>query len=318
MTATSNFGDSGMFGDGNLFEVPDSQSQSDTKQEPTQDGEDSDDDEPAVTEEEIKQLTAALQSSAIDDASDRSAWMSSPSYAPLYLSTSSEYIIPDPKKPPPKQSISANEPSGVGGGWGVEGYENAKGDEVFEKFAKRVANEGQQCVRYELSGAPLPFQSTDGVYKKLFPSRLPTMTTTGGRVGSVVTKGAFAVATSEEPTGKHVYDPSSIPSCPYCKGPRVFECQLMPNMISVLKRPSDGKQKKQSEVERRNELARVLLKQDTGGNKESGETTASQQLGMEWGTCFVFSCLNDCALEDGSKEVKSCWREEIVMVQWET
>ncbi|KAF9245320.1 programmed cell death protein 2 [Melanogaster broomeanus] len=39
--------------------------------------------------------------------------------------------------------------------------------------------------------------------------------------------------------------------------------------------------------------------------------------GMEWGTCMVFSCENDCCLGDGGKDAKESWREEHVLVQWD-
>jgi pre-rRNA-processing protein TSR4 len=60
----------------------------------------------------------------------------------------------------------------------------------------------------------------------------------------------------------------------------------MPNLINSLKRPD-------------------------------GSTSDSQ---MEWGTCLVFTCEKDCCQESasaGSGELKECWREEIVLVQWE-
>lgn len=86
----------------------------------------------------------------------------------------------------------------------------------------------------------------------------------------------------------------------------------MPNLITVLRRAEDdAKRGKQSDVERRNELARVLLKQNPGGAGGDGVKT-----GMEWGTCMVFSCLGDCRLGE-KEEVGDCWREEFVLVQWE-
>ncbi|KAG8983151.1 hypothetical protein FRB90_006270, partial [Tulasnella sp. 427] len=132
----------------------------------------------------------------------------------------------------------------------------------------------------------------DAVYKKLFA---PTPST------------AYNVTRpSQHATTGRSYNPHWIPPCPACGGPRTFECQLMPNLITVLKRMGAAGKKtgKQSEVERRNELARVLLKQNPG----DGNDGAAVKTGMEWGT------LGD---GEGKKEVDDCWREEFVLVQWE-
>ncbi|KAG8920178.1 hypothetical protein FRC00_010386, partial [Tulasnella sp. 408] len=222
----------------------------------------------------------------------------------------SEYLVPEAK---PKQllknvkvsdgldDLDAAGGGGGGGKWKTETYErDSATDEIFSRFSKRVVNEGKQCLRYELSGVPLPYHN-DSVYKKLFA---PTPST------------AYNVTRpSQHATTGRTYDPSWIPKCPACGGPRTFEAQLMPNLITVLKRPEDdAKRGKQSDVERRNELARVLLKQNPGGTGSDGVKT-----GMEWGTCMVFSCLGDCRLGEGGakEEVSDCWREEFVLVQWE-
>ncbi|KAG8892800.1 hypothetical protein FRB99_002427, partial [Tulasnella sp. 403] len=182
--------------------------------------------------------------------------------------------------PKPEQGVSKE--------WKSEEYESSGTDQVFDNFSRRVAHEGRQCLRYELSGVPLPYHS-DPIYKRLFP---------GGSVrGST----------------KHRYDSSWIPPCPICGGPRAFECQLMPHLISTL-RSAASKQTAQSERERKLELERVLRKGVPDQAKAGSEKT-----GMEWGTCMVFACVNDCRFaEAGSKEeVTDCWREEYVVVQWE-
>lgn len=33
--------------------------------------------------------------------------------------------------------------------------------------------------------------------------------------------------------------------------------------------------------------------------------------GMEWGTCFIFSCEKDCCDDENG------WREELILVQWD-
>src|ERR1700733_12428599 len=117
-----------------------------------------------------------------------------------------------------------------------------------------------------------------------------------------ITKPDFKVVV----TPKRVYAPTSVPSCPICKSTRIFECQLMPNLINVLS-SSDSPHKTMTDEERRRELARELRTSDKSENN-----------GMEWGTCIVFSCKNDCCIDDeeGGKG-KECWREEVVLIQWD-
>lgn len=174
-----------------------------------------------------------------------SPWRSAPAYEPVYLSTVSEYLPPQSKQ---KLSSGAQvlDADDAKGQWMSEKYENSMYvDPVFERFTRRVAAEGKQCVRYarlncdgrtranslitryELGGVPLPFAS-DEVSEKLFPRP------------------------------QRAYEPSVVEACPWCQSKRVFECQLMPNLINVV-----------------------------GGVRE-GE-------GMSWGTCVVFSCGSDCS-----------------------
>lgn len=73
----------------------------------------------------------------------------------------------------------------------------------------------------------------------------------------------------------------------------------MPNLINVLRR--DDEEKKLDDDARKKEIMRVLKGE---GGDEGGE-------GMEWGTCMVFACEDDCSREEGT------WREEVVLVQWD-
>lgn len=228
---------------------------------------------------------------------------------PLYLSTSMEYIPPPPKMPKaPSAEEILDEQDQEGKGkkgndadsWNsaTEGYENSLNmDHVFERFATRASNEGEQCIRYELGGTPLPYAS-DTIFSALFPS--PTSNVTQ------VTGGKFIVTPA---VPKRVYDPDSptIDRCDGCGAKRKFECQLMPNLINVLRAspPTDKKQQPQSDVERKKEVERLLK----GG--------AVDGTGMEWGTCMIFTCEKDCCSSGDGKEANECWREELVLVQWE-
>ncbi|KAF5393794.1 hypothetical protein D9757_000383 [Collybiopsis confluens] len=240
---------------------------------------------------------------------DESPWKASPAYMPsLYLSTASEYLPPKPKSKmiPPGAQISdpAADERGRGGGkdisWAFEPYENSlEVDQVFERFTKRVEYEGEQCIRYELNGTPLPF-SSDKIFQSLFPTPITDPLP--------VIKPDFKVVIPP----RRVYSPYSSPSsprllspCPICKGKRIFECQLMPNLINILRDSSNkSESKKKMSDEERHAAVQKMLK---GGTEK----------GMEWGTCMVFSCENDCRVDADGKELKNVWREEHVLVQWD-
>jgi len=163
-------------------------------------------------------------------------------------------------------------------------------DHVFERFTKRVGYEGEQCVRYELKGVPLPF-SSDKVFELLFPAP--------SQAPLPVTKAVFKVVSIQ----KRTYNSTSLPPCPLCKAQRVFECQLMPNLINVLR----SGEMELTDEERRKAVERAL--------KGSGTLDT---WGMSWGTCMVFSCEKDCCIDDDGKfEARECWREELVIVQWD-
>ncbi|KAJ7257896.1 programmed cell death protein 2 [Mycena haematopus] len=258
-----------------------------------EDDQDTSDAESDVTSEE---LLTALAATTLEE----SPWRAAPSYPPIYLSTCSEYLPaqPKPKLPPGVQVVDSLDEPGKGGkdvSWIAEAYENSLDvDQVFERFTKRVGFEGDQCVRYDLEGTPLPYAS-DSVLKSLFP--LPPAPPLP------VTKAAFTVV----PPARRSYDPSTIPLCPVCKSKRVFECQLMPNLINVLRAsgPTEDSRKQLTDEERR----KLVEKELKGGSSGGGR-------GMEWGTCLIFSCSKDCSLTDDGKEVRDSWREEIVLIQW--
>jgi len=127
----------------------------------TDDSEDSED----TVDEEAEDLAEALEKTTLNDV--YAIWKDMPSYPPHYLSTISEYLQPEPKA---KTNMKVDD--GLGDGktkGGLEAYENSMNvDEVFSRFTKRVECEGEQCIRYQLGGNPLPYQ-TDAVYQRLFP-----------------------------------------------------------------------------------------------------------------------------------------------------
>ncbi|ORZ29044.1 programmed cell death protein 2 [Lobosporangium transversale] len=178
--------------------------------------------------------------------------------------------------------------------WSGEAYEKAalpKGvDKAFKKFTKRVQSWPDQCVRYDFPGVPLLFSYSDRTAHLLLPPNVASHS-------------------------KHT-TPSAhrIPRCPSCKGPRGFEFQLMPNLLSLLDVTS---KKYLSEEEKKS------LKERKGAQVFD--------IGMEWGTVLVYSCVEDCfgkkataaAMQgedddnsnNNSQKVK--YFEEVALVQFE-
>jgi len=230
---------------------------------------DSEDSEDSINEE-AEELAEALAKTSLNDT--YVIWKDMPAYPPLYLSTISEYLPPEPKA---KANVKVDD--GLGDcktKGGSEAYENSVGmDEVFSRFIKRVECEGKQCIRYEFGGNPLPYQS-DPIFQKLFPTPQPGVT-------------------------KRILSHSSLTKCSKCGSGRVFECQLMPNLINVLGSANGLSQplKAISDAERRKALEKEL----------------KERKGMEWGTVMIFSCAADCC-PDG----REYFAEEEVLIQWET
>lgn len=103
-------------------------------------------DDDSDTEEE---LLTALAATLISE----SAWKSAPSYSPLYLSTTSEYIPPPQKPKLPKgvqvEDLDGDDKKDTDMTWAKETYEDSlEVDHVFERFMNRVKHEGEQCVRF--------------------------------------------------------------------------------------------------------------------------------------------------------------------------
>lgn len=73
-------------------------------------------------------------------------WNVVPAYPAVYLNTVFEYI--SPSKPEDNKAKKEGTKAVGGDMWDLERYERASDvDEVFQKFASRVAEEGMQCIR---------------------------------------------------------------------------------------------------------------------------------------------------------------------------
>jgi pre-rRNA-processing protein TSR4 len=166
--------------------------------------------------------------------------------------------------------------------------------------------------RYDRGAVPLFYQSTDETYKSLH---------------------AIAAGTQVPVTGAHNvkrgYNPSAerLRPCAACRrrvttgstrGECIFEFQLVPHLISVLRSvsvsaPGLGAGSKKA----------VETEGDRNGNENGKEGVGAKEkgverTGMEWGTVLVFTCAdNCCAGRVGDPTAKECWQEELVLVQWE-
>jgi len=73
----------------------------------------------------------------------------------------------------------------------------------------------------------------------------------------------------------------------------------MPNLINLLREQhNNDKESRES-------------KQPLAAEERQTDLEGVLQVGMEWGTCFVFSCEKDCCAEEEG------WNEELVLVQWD-
>jgi pre-rRNA-processing protein TSR4 len=104
--------------------------------------------------------------------------------------------------------------AGTSSGGGKEDKEvfESSMDAVFQKFADRVGQNPEQCIRYEFSGQPLLYSKGDAVGKMLH---------VGGEKEKVGMSKGF-------------------PRCGNCGGGRVFEVQLTPQAIQELECEEDG------------------------------------------------------------------------------
>ncbi|WWC71094.1 uncharacterized protein I206_105047 [Kwoniella pini CBS 10737] len=226
-----------------------------------------------------------------------------PAYQPAqYLSTIDEYI-------PPAEDVDFESDSEI------DGDEDMKAtmlddtwermlpkhlDEVFQHFVRKLeASDGgsKQVLRYEFDGIPLPYSSASPITKKLFPGCEKPL------------------KKDEELNLNELYKGNSdkglegiIPPCSNCKGPRTFEIQLVPYLISLLTpntisttgEISVDAKKKLTEEERKKELNDLAKK-----IKEGKRDDVINE--MEWGTIMVFACKRDCI----------GFTEEFVGVEWE-
>lgn len=289
------------------------------------------DEEESEEESESERLAEelALKSDlASTSTSPTSLWVeSSTRYPALYLNT-----IPEPsssstsssKKLSPSEAAAIKSAPGLDDeeikGFAKEGYEKMLLDGIdstFERFLKRVEVEPRQAVRYEFGGEPVAFHAKGRVFDLLWPKEKKVK----AGEGVAVTKGQFKQG--EPAPGERVFSARAVPPCEVCGAVRVFEAQLMPNLINLLK--ADRIQKADGSLDSDTSAApqdtKSAIEQALGrrlpnseGKKEGQEEAFDARSGLVWSTAFVFVCSQDCV---GNKGEEECWREELVLAQFE-
>lgn len=137
---------------------------------------------------------------------------------PVSWLADAEYEMLEPAVPAPRVSKTVNVDAEEGGGGGgkedKEVFESSM-DAAFQRFADRVGQNPQQCIRYEIEGQPLLYSRDDAVGRLLHQPG-------AGGVGVKVATG------------------TGFPRCGNCGARRIFEVQLMPNAIEELEQGEAG------------------------------------------------------------------------------
>ena len=293
----------------------------------TEGGDESEDDDDMAEELAIKASLDAAPRPMHDWSNESPAYLPA-EYLTTYSEPSSSARAYEESKESKKQLKKLKESGGVSEmkGWEAEKYESmmASGvDETFERFLKRVGPNGKQVVRYEFGGTPLAFHAAGPAYDKLWPKQKPSSTTISG---------AAFKSTAGRDAGRE-YSSGGVSPCPLCGSRRVFEVQLMPNLVNTLRPGSivgghqdNEKEEKEEDAETRKkrEIEEALGmklpdKPDADGitrSKPAPQDDAAQlarRTGLMWSTAFVFVCEKDCRGEEEGE----VWSEEAVEVQLE-
>jgi pre-rRNA-processing protein TSR4 len=117
--------------------------------------------------------------------------------------------------PAQKMEIDSSDAGGSSGGKEDKEVFESSMDSTFQKFADRVGENPDQCIRYEFAGQPLLYSKTDAVGTLLH--------ITGESNVKVTTTGS-----------------KGFPTCGNCGAGRVFEVQLAPHAIEELEIDEDG------------------------------------------------------------------------------
>ncbi|WFD19933.1 hypothetical protein MCAP1_002175 [Malassezia caprae] len=247
---------------------------------PVEESEEEDDEADFDEDERLAEELAIKASLEEQRAQLQEDWTRSTSHytTSLYLNTIPEPRRAEDNQPTSQTPVPVKETSTGGEGEVYEQMTIDGIDDVYEQFTRRLGTEARQVVRYEYEGTPLPFSAAGPLFKQLWPS---------GWRGPM--------------------DTSSIPPCPHCGAPRVFELQLMPNLANLLRvdKLSDAGSimpSSNTEEHRQAEISSLLGLKDTHSDMCTG---------IVWSTALVFVCSRDCCPDTEG------WAEEWVGLQHE-
>ncbi|KAJ2064795.1 hypothetical protein GGI17_000771 [Coemansia sp. S146] len=219
--------------------------------------------------------------------------------------------------------------------WADEKYERAtrpKGtDAAFERFSRIVSQNPEQVVRYQFGGRPLLYTMQDNTARQLL-----NVARVAHPMTSNLSRGDNDDDDSEEEddddddgasTRQRMrgYSTDGLPKCPRCNGKRVFECQLMPALLTVLPlsdhvAPAPVKYSSPSPSPTQPNTGRLV----------GGRLLQTLDFGMEFGTLLVFVCENDChngqtgteylgqSTNSMSLHTRAAYFDELVLVQLES
>ena len=149
-------------------------------------------------------------------------WPSDSAFPPLYpvsyLSEAEYEVLDAPPAPvsiPHKGSLDLDDSPVPGGKEDKEVFESSL-DKTFQRFADRLAQNPEQCIRYEFGGDVLLCSKIDVVGKLLSHSH-----------------DGSARESNEKGT-------KGMPRCGNCGSERKFEVQIMPHAIMVLEEEEEG------------------------------------------------------------------------------
>ncbi|KAJ2794593.1 hypothetical protein H4R20_006172 [Coemansia guatemalensis] len=164
-------------------------------------------------------------------------------------------------------------------GWSGEKYERTpfpKGtDAAFQRFSAVVGRNPEQVMRYQFGGTPLLYALHDEVARLLDCGH---------------DRGYDEDDDDEDDNNNssNKFSTVSLPKCPRCNGRRVFECQLMPALLTAL--PFSAHVSVHPAGRDGAQTASTAAGQPLVGSR----LLQSLDLGLEFGTMLIFVCENDC------------------------
>ncbi|KAJ2843383.1 hypothetical protein IWW36_005582 [Coemansia brasiliensis] len=207
------------------------------------------------------------------------------------------------------RSRQVDHSNGDGMEWNEERYERTtlpQGiDSAFAQFAQIVGQNPEQVMRYQFGGIPLLYTRQDEIAKMLS--------------NDVFSESIHSYDDDDDDDDVSAYwgrySTDKLAACPHCGGRRVFECQLMPALLSTLSLPAHL------------ELSATASK--PASQLVGQELMQALDLGLEFGTLLVFVCENDChggntgtaylgnSVDSAKEYSKAAYYQELVLVQLE-